>query len=110
MGAQANAPARSRSVTASAEDALALVSTTPFDVLVADIGMPNQDGYSLIRTIRGLPPSTGTIPAIAVTAYASLRDRDEALNAGFNAHPGKPFDPDLLVETVAAITTARRAS
>ena len=95
------------SAAASAEDALALLSTTAFDVLVADIGMPSQDGYSLIRTIRGLPPPTGTIPAIAVTAYASLRDRDEALGAGFNAHMGKPFDPDHLVETVAAITNRR---
>jgi CheY-like chemotaxis protein len=70
--------------------------------------MPDEDGYSMMRSIRRLPAERGgTIPSIAVTAYATLRDRDDAMDAGFTAHMGKPFDPDRLVATVARL--ARRA-
>ena len=92
---------------ASAAAALAALAAQPFDALVADIGMPGQDGYSLIRTIRRLPPDQGgAIPAVAVTAYATLRERDDAIGAGFTAHMGKPFDPDRLIEVLAAMTAA----
>jgi PAS domain S-box-containing protein len=82
-------------------EALDLLARETFDVLIADLGMPEQDGYALIRAIRALPESGGCrIPAIAVTAYASLRDRDQALTAGYNCHLAKPVDPDALVEAV----------
>jgi CheY-like chemotaxis protein/anti-sigma regulatory factor (Ser/Thr protein kinase) len=95
---------------ASATAALAAMAATAFDALIADIGMPNEDGYSLMRSIRKLPhDAAARIPAIAVTAYASLRERDDAIAAGFTAHLGKPFDPDRLIATLAELagTVAR---
>jgi CheY-like chemotaxis protein len=84
-------------------EALDLLGRETFDVLIADLGMPEQDGFALIRAIRALPePRGGRIPAIAVTAYASLRDRDRALTAGYNCHLAKPVDPDALIEAVVA--------
>jgi CheY-like chemotaxis protein len=94
---------------ASAGEALNALRQQSFDALVADIGMPGQDGYSLIRAIRTLPAGAGgSIPAVAVTAYTSVREREEALTAGFNAHMGKPVDPEQLVATIAAAVNAAR--
>ena len=91
----------------SAGEAMHLLTETGFDILVADIGMPERDGLSLIRALRGLPEHSHNrgIPAIAVTAYAGVRERDEALAAGFTAHLGKPVDPDQLALAVSACTT-----
>jgi PAS domain S-box-containing protein len=91
----------------SAGEALHLLAENAFDILVADIGMPEQDGLSLIRAVRGLPEQAPNreIPAIAVTAYAGVRERDEALAAGFTAHLGKPVDPDQLTVAISACTT-----
>ncbi len=87
---------------ASAGDALYALGEREFDVLVADIAMPGQDGYDLIRAIRSLPDERGgRIPAIAVTAYPSARDRNDALTAGYNWHLRKPVDPDALVAALA---------
>jgi CheY-like chemotaxis protein len=81
-----------------------------FDVLIADIGMPEQDGYSLIRALRSLPESRGgQVPAIAVTAYASLRERDQAIVAGFDYHLSKPVEPEELVTTVASAVAVKIA-
>jgi CheY-like chemotaxis protein len=68
---------------ASAGEALHLLAARRYDVLLADIGMPEQDGLALIRILRSLPEGTinREVPAIAVTAYSSARDRDEALAA-----------------------------
>ena len=88
----------------SAGDALHELADRRFDVLVADIGMPEQDGISLIRAVRSLPDTRGgRMPAIAVTAYATVRERDEALRAGFNWHLAKPVEPDQLIAAVAAV-------
>jgi signal transduction histidine kinase len=74
------------------------------DVLVADIGMPDEDGYSLIRTIRSLPAERGgAIPAAAVTALARSEDRRRALLAGFQTHVAKPVDVVELVAVVASL-------
>jgi CheY-like chemotaxis protein len=74
-----------------------------FDFLVADIGMPEQDGHAFIRAIRSLPEERGgRIPAIAVTAYASLRERDQALESGYTVHLAKPVEPSQLVSAVAS--------
>jgi len=74
------------------------------DILVADIGMPEEDGYSLIRTIRSLPADQGgSIPAAAVTALARSEDRRRALLAGFHTHVAKPVDVVELVAVVASL-------
>jgi CheY-like chemotaxis protein len=87
---------------ASASEALDQLLRQSFDVLVADVGMPEQDGYALMRAIRSLPERTRSrVPAVAVTAYATTRERDQAFEAGFDAHAAKPLDPDDLVVLVA---------
>jgi CheY-like chemotaxis protein len=74
------------------------------DVLVADIGLPGEDGYALMRRIRARKPSDGgSIPALALTAYARAEDRALALAAGFNAHLPKPVDSGELVASVASL-------
>ena len=74
------------------------------DVIVADIGMPEEDGYSLIRAIRALPPDRGgSTPAAAVTALARPEDRRRALLAGFQTHVAKPVDIVELVAVVASL-------
>ena len=72
-------------------------------MLIADIGLPEEDGYALIRRIRRLDPDHGgRIPAIALTAYARAEDRDRALAAGFQRHVAKPVEPHALVRIVAS--------
>lgn len=90
----------------SAEEALntfkANSTTSPFQILVSDIGMPRGDGYSLLRQIRLLPPEDGgKIPALALTAYAKAEDRQEAFKAGFDAHLAKPVESYELLFTIA---------
>jgi PAS domain S-box-containing protein len=90
-------------VASSAGEALDLLRRgQPTDVLLADIGMPEQDGYALIEAVRALPTSEAVIPAVAVTAYVSSRDRARALDAGYGWHVAKPVDPDQLVAVVSA--------
>ncbi len=76
---------------------------------MADIEMPQQDGYALIRSVRALPADRGgATPAAALTAYASAQDRALALQAGFQSHLVKPVQPDELVSLVAALARPRR--
>ncbi|MEG4581988.1 ATP-binding protein [Microcoleus sp. MON1_C5] len=85
----------------SAIEALQLLSTTPFDILLCDIGMPQMDGYMLVRQVRTLPPEQGgQIPAIALTAYAGDFDRKQALAAGFQHHVAKPVEANELVKAM----------
>ena len=88
---------------ASAPEALAALTAEPFDLMLADIGMPGQDGCSLIRAVRALSTTAGRIRAVAVTAYASGSERDDALDAGFDAHVSKPVDPQRLLTVVSAL-------
>jgi len=68
--------------------------------------MPDKDGYWLMKSIRQLPAAQGgATPSVAVTAYATEREKDQAIGAGFTAHLGKPFDPDRLVATLSKIAT-----
>lgn len=77
-----------------------LEAHTP-DVIVSDIGMPGEDGYALLRSIRALPEhEKKSIPAIALTAFARNLDRARALVAGFNVHIAKPVEPSVLVRAV----------
>lgn len=79
------------------------------DVLVSDIGMPEEDGYALIRKIRMRDSQAGgKIPAVALTAYASDRDRAFAMAAGFQRHIPKPVEPSKLADAIAQL--ARRTS
>jgi PAS domain S-box-containing protein len=88
--------------TDSVNEALELVQTGKFDVLVSDIGMPGEDGYSLIRRVRLLGGDKGgDIPAIALTAYARAEDRVKAVAAGFSMHVAKPVELVELVTMVA---------
>jgi len=95
----------------SAGAALHEFARRPFDVVVADIALPERDGYWLIRAIRDLPSGRAReIPGIAVTAYASTRDRDHAIEAGFDFHLAKPIEPEQLVAVVASATDSRKES
>jgi CheY-like chemotaxis protein len=90
------------SVAASAAEALESLARSGADVLVADIGMPGEDGYSLIERIRG-GDGRRDLPAIALTAYAADADRRRALTAGYQLHLAKPVDPAALVAAVASV-------
>ncbi|MEG4441907.1 response regulator [Microcoleus sp. AT9_B5] len=87
----------------SAAEAFEVVSQFWPDVLVSDIGMPEEDGYSLLRRLRSLNAQTGKFCAIALTAYARDEDRDRAFAAGFDRHLSKPVQPDVLVETIVLL-------
>ena len=79
------------------------------DVLVSDIEMPGEDGYSLIRKVRALAPSEGgDTPAVALTAYGRVQDRLRALDAGFTVHLTKPVDPSELASVVASVAAQPR--
>jgi PAS domain S-box-containing protein len=78
-------------------------------VLVSDIGMPEEDGYSLIRKVRALSKDEGgDVPAVALTAYAHIADRTRALMEGFNNHVSKPAEPQELIAVVAALAGRHR--
>ncbi|MFM9265555.1 PAS domain-containing protein [Tychonema sp. BBK16] len=86
----------------SALKALQILSITPFDILLSDIGMPEMDGYALIREIRqSLDDRIRQIPAIALTAYAGESEQREAIASGFQTHLAKPVDPAEIVTVVA---------
>lgn len=89
---------------ASTAEAIALIQQMQPEILLSDIGMPGEDGYTLIRQIRTLPPEQGgTIPAAAITAYTRTEDRILALAAGFQMHIPKPIDPRHLIEVVGQL-------
>lgn len=85
----------------SVDEALEILERSDFDLLISDIGMPTEDGYTLIGKVRKRQSEKGQhIPAIALTAYARVEDRVRALTAGFQAHIPKPVEP---LELAAAI-------
>jgi signal transduction histidine kinase len=91
-------------IASSAAEALQAIERTLPDVLLSDVGMPHEDGYSLIRRLRARPAAAGgDIPAVAITAYASANDRLAALSAGFQAHVAKPFEPREIAALVAQL-------
>jgi signal transduction histidine kinase/ActR/RegA family two-component response regulator len=98
---------------ASCEEALALIREAAArnrpHVILSDLGMPRDDGFDLIRKVRALAPEDGgRIPAIAVTGYANLEDRQRALAAGFQTHLAKPIDPVAVAVAIAG-AAARQA-
>ncbi|GAB1545211.1 hypothetical protein NUACC21_78870 [Scytonema sp. NUACC21] len=95
-------------VTKSAAEALAAIGKSVPDLLVCDIGMPNMDGYMLLRQIRASSPEQGSqIPAIALTAYAGEYNQQQALTAGFQMHISKPVDPDELLRAIASLVDSQ---
>ena len=81
-----------------------MLAAKPPDVLISDIEMPGEDGYSLIRRVRALDPAKGgRTPAIALTAYGRREDRLNAISAGFSMHVPKPVDPVELTTLVAGL-------
>ena len=92
------------STAATVEEALLLIAANAPDVLVSDIGMPDADGFELLKRVRALGPERGgMVPAIALTALARSEDRTRALRAGFLVHLSKPVDPSELIATVASV-------
>ncbi|MBD2337913.1 response regulator [Calothrix sp. FACHB-156] len=89
---------------ATSSEFLAAIESFQPDVLVSDIGMPEVDGYTLMRQVRSLPSERSKqIPAIALTAYAGEINEQLALAAGFQKHLSKPIDPDILVQAVTTL-------
>jgi PAS domain S-box-containing protein len=86
----------------SANDVLAALSQSVPDVLISDIGMPEVDGYSLMRQVRAWEQGA-EVPAIALTAYAGEIDYQRAISAGFQTHLTKPVEPEALIETIARL-------
>ncbi|HVG54114.1 MAG TPA: ATP-binding protein [Vicinamibacterales bacterium] len=90
----------------SAHEALAVLDRSLPDVVLSDIGMPHEDGYDLLRRLRSRPAERGgTIPAVAVTAYASTTDRSSTLAAGYQGHVAKPFEPGEVARLVRRLVT-----
>ncbi|MHC5614409.1 MAG: AAA family ATPase [Nostoc sp.] len=91
-------------VVASAIEALTALSQSQPNLIISDIGMPEMDGYMLMRQVRTLQPEQGgTIPAIALTAYAGEMDHQQAIAVGFQLHISKPVDPEELVKAIVLL-------
>jgi signal transduction histidine kinase/ActR/RegA family two-component response regulator len=85
-------------------EAFAMFSARAPDIVISDIGMPGEDGYSLVRRIRALPPQAGgAVIAVALTAYARQSDVRATEQAGFDLHLGKPLDPQTLIDAIASL-------
>ncbi|WP_437746673.1 response regulator [Sorangium sp. So ce1504] len=98
-------------VAAAAREGLELLQEWRPDVLVSDIGLPDESGYALIRAVRALPVNQGgQTPAIALTAYADQRAREQALSAGYEMHIPKPVERTTLMNVVARLGTRDRCT
>jgi CheY-like chemotaxis protein len=92
---------------ATAAEALTAFAQFRPEVLVSDIGMPEVDGYMLMRQVRMRSPQQGgQIPAIALSAYAGEINQQQAIAAGFQRHLAKPVEPEALVKVIADLTRA----
>jgi CheY-like chemotaxis protein len=95
----------------SSQEALEVLAQWHPDVMVSDIGMPGEDGYSLIEKLRALEQGAGgNIPAIALTGYASPADKQRLLSVGYQFHLSKPVDIDQLIQAIARLAGARANS
>jgi CheY-like chemotaxis protein len=95
---------------ASAGEALDIFTALKPDVLVSDIGMPDEDGYSLIARVRAMPADAGgRVPAVALTALARPEDRKRAILAGYHVHLAKPVEASELSATIANLVDGKRA-
>lgn len=87
--------------------ALDVLAKHTIDLMISDIGMPGEDGYSLMRRVRALQGEERKIPAIAVTAFTGMHARSRAFAAGFDLHVAKPVQPSLLVVAARDLMIAR---
>ena len=95
-------------ICASGDEVIAALEEYEPDILISDIGMPEEDGYSLIKRIRALEATRGgRIPAVALTAYARVEDRLQALRAGYSMHVPKPVEPAELAVVIASLTSRK---
>jgi CheY-like chemotaxis protein len=95
----------------SAQEALLLLEQWHPDVLVSDIGMPEEDGYFLIERVRALDSARGgEIPAIALTGYASSAERQKLLSFGYQIHLSKPVDIEQLVNAIVRLAKTHEES
>jgi CheY-like chemotaxis protein len=95
-------------VAASVRTAVEALDRAPFDVLVSDIAMPEEDGYDLIRNVRARDAEHGgRMPALALTAYARIEHRATAVTAGYQQHAAKPIEPAELAAAVATLAATR---
>jgi len=87
-----------------AKQGLEALARERFDILLSDIGMPDMDGFAVIREVRRLDETrTGPLPAIAITAYARPEDRQRSLLAGFHLHLSKPVETRELIASIAGL-------
>jgi signal transduction histidine kinase len=91
----------------SAKEALACLDVEPLELLISDVGMPQADGYQLMRSIRRSAAPWRSIPAIALTAFARAEDAEKARHAGFQAHLAKPVEPPELVASIVGLIDKR---
>jgi CheY-like chemotaxis protein len=90
---------------ASFDEALQAIQDRPPHVLISDLGMPDHDGFELIRAVRALPAARGgSVPAAALSAFARSEDRRRAMMAGFQTHVAKPVEPAELIAVVASLS------
>jgi CheY-like chemotaxis protein len=95
-------------VAASAREGFEILVREKPDIMLSDIGMPDEDGYMLIRQVRALKAKQGgKIPAAAVSAFARPEDRTKALRAGYQMHLAKPVDPTELTAVVASLAARK---
>jgi signal transduction histidine kinase/integral membrane sensor domain MASE1/ActR/RegA family two-component response regulator len=92
----------------SAQAALNNLNVFKPDVLLSDIGLPNESGYDLIRKVRALSSGMRNVPAVALTAFATAKDRDLALSAGFQVHLAKPVEPEVLIAAIERLANSAR--
>ena len=76
------------------------------DVLLSDIGLPLESGYDLIQKIRALPSDFSKVPAVALTAFATEKDRQRALASGFQLHLAKPVEPRALIQAIRQLVNS----
>jgi CheY-like chemotaxis protein len=94
----------------SAAEAMEVLQWYKPDVMVSDLAMPDEDGYSLIGKLRAMDAKSGRqIPAVALTAYVRVEDRVRALSAGFNMFVPKPVEPNELIIAIANLAEVRTA-
>ena len=96
---------------ASAAEAYETLEWLSPDVIISDIGMPFEDGYSFMRKVRAREAGTqNRIPAVALTAHARMEDRLRALSAGYQVHVAKPIEPAELVAVIASLLGPKRSN
>jgi len=91
----------------SAKQALIDLQSFKPHVLLSDIGLPTESGYELIEKVRALPTAASQVPAVALTAFATEKDRQRALASGFQMHLAKPVEPSALIQAIDQLVNGK---